>query len=176
MSTLNFFLKSTSKFLNICYNMGNKWRGTMKRRGLFLLFVLLILFVTGCRTDFDNNNTKLINMSFNKPIGYKDSRYPIGNLEDGREYEMRIYDFNDYSIKITGRDKDTFKKYTKDSDIKYTKKTINDKKYKYGENDNTIYYITEHMDGLYVFEFSGNKSEENVAVFTDLIKSAKYRE
>ena len=95
------------------------------KKGLFLVFIFLLLFVvTGCRTEFDNNNTKLTDMSFNKPFGYKDSRYPIGNLEDGREYEMRVYEFNDYSIEITWRDKDTFKKYTKDSEVKYKSKTF----------------------------------------------------
>ena len=115
-------------------------------------------------------------MSFNKPLGYKDSRYPIGNLEDGREYEVRVYEFNDYSIEITWRDKDTFKKYTKDSDVKYKNKTINEKKYKYAEDDNSITYISEHMKGLYIFKFSGTKSEENVKVFDELLDSVKYRE
>ena len=147
------------------------------KKGLFLVFIFLLLFVvTGCRTEFDNNNTKLTDMSFNKPIGYKDSRYPIGNLEDGREYEMRVYEFNDYSIEITWRAKDTFKKYTKDSDIKYKKKTINEKEYKYTEDDNSITYISEHMKGLYIFKFSGNKSEENVKTFTELLDTVKYRE
>lgn len=148
----------------------------MKKKGLFLILILFLsIFLTGCRTDFDNNNTKLINVSFNKPIGYKDSRYPIGNLEDGREYEIRVYEFSDYSIEILWRDKDTFKKYTKDSDVKYSKKTINDKDYKYAESDNSIVYITEHMDGLYVFKFNGNKSEENLDNFNDVMKSVKYR-
>ena len=148
----------------------------MKKKGLFLLFIFFLLFVvTGCKTDFDNNNTKLVNMSFNKPIGYSDSRYPIGNI-DKYEYEMRVYEFGNFSICITWREKDTFKKFTKDSDIKYENKTINDKKYKFSENDNNINYITEHMGDLYIFEFKGEKTEENVNEFKDLLNSAKYRE
>ena len=147
------------------------------KKGLLVLFIFFLLFtVTGCKTEFDNNNTKLINVSFNKPIGYKDSRYPIGNLENGKEYEMRVYEFNDFSIEISWREADTFKKYTKDNGIDYKKKTINDKNYKYGETESDIYYISTYMDDLYVFKFSGNKSEENVAKFDDLLKSVKYRE
>ena len=149
----------------------------MKKKGLYLLFILFLLFtMSGCKTDFDNNDTKLINMSFKKPTGYKDSRYPLGNLTDGREYEMRVYDFNGYSIKITYREKETFKKYTKESDIKYENKKVNKKKYKYNESDNSIIYITEHMKDLYIFEFTGDKSDVNKQIFEDLIKSAKYRE
>lgn len=147
----------------------------MKKILLFLGVFSILFMVTGCRTDFDNNDTKLINMSFNKPNGYVDSRYPIGN-EGNIEYEMRVYVFNDYTINIYWRGKDTFKKYSKNSELKFTNKTINDKKYKYSETDNSIYYITDHMDDLYIFEFLGNKSEENQKVFMDLIESSKYRE
>ena len=147
----------------------------MKKILLFLGVFSILFMVTGCKTDFDNNDTKLINMSFNKPNGYVDSRYPIGN-EGNIEYEMRVYVFNDYTINIYWRGKDTFKKYSRNSELKFTNKTINDKKYKYSETDNSIYYITDYMDDLYIFEFLGNKSEENQKVFMDLIESSKYRE
>ena len=146
----------------------------MKKRSLIFLFLLLFI-LTGCRTEFDNNNTKLSDMSFNKPIGYRDSRYPIGVLEDGREYEMRVYEFQNFSISITWRDKDTFKKYSKDSDLKYKNKKINNKEYKYVETDNKIYYISEHMKGLYIFEFSGDKSSDNVDKYMNLLNNVKYR-
>ena len=32
------------------------------------------------------------------------------------------------------------------------------------------------MKGLYIFKFSGTKSEENVKVFDELLDSVKYRE
>ena len=41
----------------------------MKKKGLFLLFIFfLLVLVTGCKTEFDNNNTKLVNLSFNKQV------------------------------------------------------------------------------------------------------------
>ena len=114
-------------------------------------------------------------MSFNKPIGYRDSRYPIGVLDDDREYEMRVYEFQNFSISITWRENDTFKKYSKTMDLKYKNKEINDKKYKYAETDNKIYYISEHMNGLYIFEFSGDKSSDNVDKYMSLLNTVKYR-
>ena len=149
----------------------------MEKKGLFLLFIFfLLVLVTGCKTEFDNNNTKLVNLSFNKPVGYRDSRYPIGDIDEKREYEMRVYEFGNYSISITWRENDTFKKFHKGSDVKYENKTLNDKKYKYNEGDNYINYISEHMGDLYIFEFKGEKTEENVNEFKDLLNSAKYRE
>lgn len=150
----------------------------MKKRVLLgIVAVFTLLCVTGCKSAYEKNDTKLNNISFNAPKEFIEMKKSDGKMSvnSKKKWLSYRYTYDDYSIKALWREADTYKAFGKDSGLKFVDKKINGVNTHFSEEDNYMYTLIEYKDDLYIFEYYGKKTDEGKKVYNDILNSVKYK-
>ena len=151
----------------------------MKKK-LLLSFVMLglLFLMSGCKSSFESNDTKIKNVSYNAPTGFVEMKKSEGNNSDsnGKKWISYRYTYKNYSIRVLWRQGDKFKEYTENSKLKYDDVKLGSQTAHYSDsNDQFTYTIFDYKDDLYIFEFYGKKTDTGRKQYKDIIDSIRFK-
>ena len=150
----------------------------MKKKILIIFTIFISILLLGCTNQYESNDTKLNNLSYNKP---KDIENPeiIQKVDaKGHLYIIHKYEYDTYNIRLYYRQSENYdEEYFKTTELKYKDDTVAGVKCKSSLDDNYYnYYYIPYKGDMYIIEFTGsNKTKEAKEEFTKLVESVRFK-
>ena len=150
----------------------------MKKKLLIIITIFISIIMIGCSNGYESNNTKLNNLSYNKPKG-KDEPEVVEKVDAKQKlYIIHKYEYEGYNIRLYYRQGESYdEEYFKNTELKYKDDTVDGIKCKSALDDDYYnYYYIPYKDDMYVIEFTGqNKTDEAKEEFKKLVDSIKFK-